>query len=192
MATTAGNNSSSWPTFITLLGRLSKADTSARQTHNAGRDSPRAGFVLTAHVLVAEIGVDMARFPTAGHLLSWATMCPRNDESADKRRSRRTCKGGTVAQNPPGHGGLGRGPRQGELPAAPVPAPQSSPQRQKAILAVAASVLTAAWHMLKDRVEYKDHGADHFARCDRSKVIQRLVRRLKDLGCKVELTAEAA
>jgi transposase len=42
---------------------------------------------LTAHVLVAEIGVDMARFPTAGHLVSWATMCPRNDESAGKRRS---------------------------------------------------------------------------------------------------------
>jgi Transposase IS116/IS110/IS902 family len=100
MATTAGNNSSSWPTFITLLGRLSKADTSARQTHNAGRDSPRAGFVLTAHVLVAEIGVDMARFPTAGHLLSWATMCPRNDESADKRRSRRTCKGDRGSKPP--------------------------------------------------------------------------------------------
>ena len=48
---------------------------------------------LTAHVLVAEIGVDMARFPTAGHLLSWATMCPRNDESAGKRRSTRTRKG---------------------------------------------------------------------------------------------------
>jgi hypothetical protein len=48
---------------------------------------------LTAHVLVAEIGVDVARFPTAGHLLSWATMCPRNDESAGKRRSTRTRKG---------------------------------------------------------------------------------------------------
>ena len=48
---------------------------------------------LTAHVVVAEIGVDMARFETAGHLLSWATMCPRNDESAGKRRSTRTRKG---------------------------------------------------------------------------------------------------
>jgi transposase len=58
---------------------------------------------LTAHVLVAEIGVDMARFPTAGHVLSWATMCPRNDESAGKRRSTRTRKGAKPPwSRPPG------------------------------------------------------------------------------------------
>jgi len=63
---------------------------------------------------------------------------------------------------------------------------------KKAILAVAASMLNAMWHMLKNRVEYQDLGADHFARRDRSKAILRLVRRLNDLGCQVELTAQAA
>ena len=49
---------------------------------------------VSAHVIVAEIGIDMARFPTAGHLLSWACLCPRNDESAGKRRSTRVRRGG--------------------------------------------------------------------------------------------------
>jgi transposase len=63
---------------------------------------------------------------------------------------------------------------------------------KKAILAVAASMLTAAYHMLKNGVEYHDLGADHFTRRDRSKAILRLVRRLNDLGCDVQLAPQAA
>jgi hypothetical protein len=63
---------------------------------------------------------------------------------------------------------------------------------KKAILAVASSMLTAAYHMLKNNAEYKDLGAGHFARRDRSKMIQRLVRRINDLGCQVQLTPLAA
>jgi transposase len=63
---------------------------------------------------------------------------------------------------------------------------------KKAILAVAASMLTAIWHMLKNGVEYRDLGADHFAHRDRSKAILRLVRRLNDLGFNVEITPQAA
>ena len=48
---------------------------------------------LTAQIIVSEIGIDMSRFPTAGHLISWAGLCPRNDESAGKRRSTRLRKG---------------------------------------------------------------------------------------------------
>ena len=47
---------------------------------------------VTAQVILAEIGEDMGRFPTAGHLISWAGLCPRNDESAGKKRSTRTRK----------------------------------------------------------------------------------------------------
>jgi transposase len=71
---------------------------------------------------------------------------------------------------------------------------QKTPRRgaKKAILAVAASMLTAAYHMLKNGVEYHDLSADHFTRRDRSKAIQRLVRRINDLGCTVQLTPLAA
>jgi transposase len=147
---------------------------------------------LTAHAVVAEIGVDMARFPTAGHLLSWATMCPRNDESAGKRRSTRTRKGAPWLKTALVTAAWAAVRVKGSYLQAQFLRLKARRGTKKAILAVAASMLNAAWHMLKDRVEYKDLGADHFARRDRSKAIQRLVRRLNDLGCKVELTADAA
>jgi transposase len=147
---------------------------------------------LTAHVLVAEIGVDMARFPTAGHLLSWATMCPRNDESAGKRRSTRTRKGAPWLKTALVTAAWAAVRVKSSYLQAQFLRLRARRGAKKAILAVAASMLNAAWHMLKDRVEYKDLGADHFARRDRSKAIRRLVRRLNDLGCKVELTAEVA
>ena len=147
---------------------------------------------LTAQVLVAEIGVDMARFPTAGHLLSWATMCPRNDESAGKRRSTRTRKGAPWLKTALVTAAWAAVRVRGSYLQAQFLRLKARRGAKKAILAVAASMLNAAWHMLKHRVEYKDLGADHFARRDRSKAILRLLRRLNDLGYKAQLTAEAA
>ena len=63
---------------------------------------------------------------------------------------------------------------------------------KKAILAVAASMLTAAYFMLRRGVEYEDLGPEHFDRRDRSKVIHRLVRRLQDLGCTVQIAGNPA
>ena len=146
---------------------------------------------LTAHVLVAEIGVDMGRFPTAGHLLSWATICPRNDESAGKRRSTRTRKGAPWLKTALVTAAWAAVRVKGGYLQAQFLRLKARRGAKKAILAVAASMLTAVWHMLKNQVEYKDLGADHFARRDRSKAILRLVRRLNDLGCQVQI-AQAA
>jgi transposase len=145
---------------------------------------------VTAHVVVAEIGVDMTRFPTAAHLLSWATFCPRNDESAGKRRSTRVRKGGTWLKTTLVTAAWAAVRTKGSYLQAQFLRLKSRRGAKKAILAVAASMLTAAYHILKNGVEYRELGADHFTRCDRSKAIARLLRRLNDLGCDVQLTSQ--
>jgi transposase len=147
---------------------------------------------VTAHVIVAEIGVDMTRFATAAHLRSWATFCPRNDESAGKRRSTRMRKGGTWLKTTMVSAAWAAIRVKGSYLQAQFLRLKARRGPKKAIVAVAASMLTAAYHMLKNGVEYRDLGADHFTRRDRSKVIGRLVRRLTDLGCEVQLTERAA
>jgi transposase len=140
---------------------------------------------VAAVAIVSEIGVDMSRFPTVGHLISWAGLCPRNDESAGKRRSTRLRKGApwlktllvqsawcatranrTYLQAQFLRLKARRGPR-------------------KAIMAVAASILTAVYYMLKNGADYADLGAAHFTRGDRTKTANRLLRKLGDLGFEV-------
>lgn len=143
-----------------------------------------------AHVLIAEIGIDMSHFPTAGHLISWAGLCPRLHESAGKRRSTRIRHGNrwlktTLVQ---AAWGAVRHHQGGYLRAQFVRL-RSRRGPKKAIVAVAASILTAAYHMLKDGVDYRDLGADHFDRRDKAKLARRLIARLHDLGLTVEVKA---
>ncbi len=142
---------------------------------------------VVAHVLLAEIGTDMSRFPTAGHLVSWAGLCPKNDESAGKRRSTRLRKGGAWLKTTLVTAAWAAVRHKDSYLHTQFLRIKSRRGAKKAILAVAASMLIAAYYMLRDRVEYRDLGADHFDRRDRSKVIARLVRRLSNLGCEVEL-----
>jgi transposase len=176
-----------------LEASLAELETRIEETLRPFR--PAVALLLTmpgvkataAAVILGEVGADMSRFPTAGHLLSWAGLCPRLDESAGKRRSTRTRRGGrwlkttlvqcawTAARTKQSyfHGQFlrlkaRRGPK-------------------KAILAVAASMLTDIYVMLRDGVIFEDLGDQYFAQRDKTRLTNRLLKRLRDLGVEVEV-----
>lgn len=139
-----------------------------------------------ARVIVAEIGFDMSRFPTSGHLVSWAGLCPRMHESAGKRLSNRTRPGTPWLKTTLVQAAWAAARAKNTYLQAQFLRLKGRRGAKKAVLAVAASMLTAAYHMLKDGVDYRDLGADHFDRRDKVKLANRMIRRLQDLGFTVE------
>jgi transposase len=147
---------------------------------------------IAAHVIVAEVGIDLARFPTVRHLISWAGLCPRLDESAGKTRSRRVRKGAPWLKTVLVQCAWAATRTKGTYLQAQYHRVKSRRGAKRAVVAVAASILTAAYHIIQDGVVYRDLGRDYFTHRDKLKVAQRLARRLKDLGYEVELRAAAA
>lgn len=144
-----------------------------------------------AHVIIAEIGTDMTRFPDAPHLRSWAGMCPRNDESAGKRRSTRLRKGAPWLKTNLVQAAWAAVKVKGCYFRGLFLRIKARRGPKKAIIAVAAAMLTAIYHMLRNGVIYNDLGESHFATIDRDKATKRLVSRLESLGYSVDLKSAA-
>ena len=142
---------------------------------------------LSAAVITAEIGIDMSRFPTEGHLISWAGLCPKNDESAGKRRSTRMRKGAPWLKTMLIQCAWAATRKKGSYLQAQFHRLRSRRGAKKAIGAVAASILTAAYHMLSNGTLYQDLGADHFDRRAKTVQTKRLVNRLQRLGYAVQI-----
>ena len=142
---------------------------------------------VSASALIAEIGVDMSRFKTAGHLISWAGLCPRNDESAGKRRSTRLRHGGNWLKTTLVQAAWAAVRVKGGYLQAQFHRLRARRGAKKAILAIAASMLAAAWHMLRNQTDWHDLGANHFDRADRTKTVNRLLARLRQLGINAEV-----
>lgn len=146
----------------------------------------------TARVLVAEVGADMSRFKTPGHLVSWAGLCPRMDESAGKRRSTKIRDGNKwlkTALCQAAWAGI-RCKKRGYLHA------QFWRLRArrgpgKAIIAVAASMLTAVHAILSKRCPFRDLGNNFFEHKDQTHTVAKLTKRLASLGYEVELRPAA-
>jgi transposase len=140
-----------------------------------------------ARVLIAEIGVDMTRFPSPGHLVSWAGLCPRLDESAGKRRSTRIRHATPWLKTTLIQAAWAATHKKGSYLQAQFLRVKNHRGPKKAIVAVAASMLTAAYFMLRDGVEYHDLGGRYFVDRDKQQLTKSLLRRLRDLGVVVEV-----
>jgi transposase len=143
---------------------------------------------ITALTMVAEMGVDMTVFPTAGHLAAWAGVCPGNHQSGGKRRQASTRKGNpylctALVEAAQSARNLKRGyfrdkfyrlrARRGD---------------KRAAMAIAHKIVVCAWHMLKGGVDYKDLGDAYLDRFDERRVVAQLLKRLDTLGYQVQAT----
>ena len=146
----------------------------------------------TAEALVAEIGADLRRFPSAGHLASWAGMCPGNNESAGKRKSGKTRKGDRWLRIALIEAAHAASRTRGTYLAAQYHRLLARRGKKKAIVALGHTILTIAYHLLTRTTDYQELGALYFDERDQQRVTRRLVHRLEALGYTVQLDRPAA
>jgi transposase len=142
-----------------------------------------------AEVIVSEIGVDMSRFPTDAHLASWAGVCPGNNESAGKRRSGQTTKGSPYLRAALTQAAWAAAHTKDTYLAAQYHRLIKRMGKNKALVAVAHSLLVITYHVLARRADYRELGGDYFDRQHRQTQQQRLVKKLEAMGLKVTVEA---
>jgi transposase len=147
---------------------------------------------VTAATIIAEIGVDMSRFGSAKHLASWAGVCPGNHQSGGTRRNAKPTDGNPWLQAVLGEVACSLARSRGTYLHEQYHRIARRRGKQKAIVAVAHSVLVIIYHMLRDKRPYQELGADYFDKLDAARIERHHVRRLEQLGYTVTLTPKVA
>jgi len=145
----------------------------------------------TAHIIIAELGVDMTRFETAAHAASWTGLAPGKNESAGRNYSSKTTKGNKYLKSALVQAAHTQR-RANNYLGAQYRRLAKRRGSKRAAVAVAHSMLTIAYHILHKGTEYIELGADHFHQHDKTYLERSLVKRLEQLGHKVHLEPIAA
>jgi transposase len=148
--------------------------------------------IRTAQVLIAETGADMSRFPTPGHLASWAGMCPGNHESAGKHHGGATRKGDSWLRGALGEAAAGAARTKDTYLQARYRRLAGRRGKKRALVAVGHSILIATWHMITHETTYSDLGPNRFlTRTDPDRQARKLIGQLHQLGFQVTLNPTA-
>jgi transposase len=146
---------------------------------------------IGAQEILAEIGIDMTRFPTHRHIASWAKVCPGNNESAGKRRSGRTGRGNPWLRSTLVEAAWAAARTKDSYLRTQYYRLKARRGAKRAALAVAHSLLVSIYYILKDGTEYKDLGVDFFDKLSTERLARYHTKRLKDLGFDVSVSKVA-
>ena len=135
-----------------------------------------------AEIVAAELGLDVARFPSAGHLAAWAGLAPGNHESAGKRLSGKARKGSPALRTALVEAAQAAARTKATYLAAQYRRLAPRRGQKRAVVAVAHTILVIIYHLLRDQTSYRELGATYFDERDRQAIEHRLVRRLEALG----------